>query len=250
MQAASEAAAALGRGQPLEPLDAPVMEAHQIVAALRGAETELRERSEHQRLLVGELSHRVKNVLAVVQARVMRSLSEPRPNSDMKEVIGKRVSALSRAHELLVATNWRGASLRDIVTAELAPFAVRAQIEGPQVIVQAGMVQTLAILVHELATNAAKHGSLSSEKGTVVVRWTVIGSGMEARFTLHWTERGGPVVSTPSRKGFGSTLLQGAILSDKTMRPRMAFDADGFIYELDAPLRAIADLPEDHRTEA
>jgi two-component sensor histidine kinase len=132
--------------------------------------------------------------------------------------------------------------LRDLVAAELAPYAARAQIEGPQIIVQAGMVQTLAMLMHELATNAAKHGSLSRENGTVLVRWTVSGSGMEARFKFHWKEMGGPVVSAPSRKGFGSTLLEGAILADKTIRPRTAFDADGFVYELHAPLRAFSDL--------
>jgi two-component system CheB/CheR fusion protein len=241
MRAASEAAAALGQGAPLQPLDSPVIEADRIVAALKVAETELRERSAHQRLILGELSHRVKNVLAVVQALVLRSLSEQRPVTEAREVISKRLHALARAHELLTATNWRGALLRDLVAAELAPYAARAQIEGPEIIVQAGMVQTLAILVHELATNAVKHGALSRENGTVLVRWAVTGSGMEARFTFLWKEMGGPVVSAPSRKGFGSTLLEGAILADKNMRSRMAFDADGLVYELDAPLGAISD---------
>jgi two-component sensor histidine kinase len=216
MRAASEAAAALGQSTPLQPLDSPVIEADRIVAALKVAETELRERSAHQRLILGELSHRVKNVLAVVQALVLRSLSEQRPVTEAREVISKRLHALARAHELLTATNWRGASLRDLVAAELAPYAARAQIEGPQIIVQAGMVQTLAILVHELATNAVKHGSLSRENGTVLVGWAVTGSGMEARCTFLWKEMGGPVVSAPSRKGFGSTLLEGLFLPTRT----------------------------------
>ena len=241
MRAASEAAAALGHGAPLQPLDSPVIEADRIVAALKVAETELRERSEHQRLLLGELSHRVKNVLAVVQALVLRSLSEQRPVTEAREVISKRLHALARAHELLTATNWRGASLRDLVAAELAPYAARAQIEGPQIIVQAGMAQMLAILVHEL-NQCRQAWRAVTRRWAVLVRWTVSGSGSETKFTFLWKEMGGPVVSAPSRKGFGSTLLEGAILADKNIRPRMAFDADGFVYELNAPLHAISDL--------
>jgi len=89
--------------------------------------------------------------------------------------------ALARAHEFLIRADWRGASLRDLIDAELAPFASRAQVAGPDLMLDAKMVQTFAILLHELATNAAKHGSLSTDHGKVAIAWNVTGSGNDAR---------------------------------------------------------------------
>ena len=239
LRAASNSAAALGRGEALAPLDSAVIEADRIVAALRKAEVDLRQRGEHQRLLLNELTHRVKNVLSVVQALIMRSLSEERSTAEAREVVTKRLHALARAHEFLIRADWRGASLRELVEAELAPVATRAQVAGPDLMIDAKMVQTFAIVLHELATNAAKHGSLSTPQGIVMVSWTVMGSGEGARFSFRWEEKGGPSVPPPSRKGFGSTLLEGAILSDLAVKPRLSFNPEGFVYELDAPLHAI-----------
>jgi two-component sensor histidine kinase len=240
LRAASDAAAALGRGEPLAPLDSAVIEADRIVAALREAEVELRQRGEHQRLLLSELAHRVKNVLSVVQALIMRSLSEERSTAEAREVVTKRLQALARAHEFLIRADWRGASLRELVEAELAAFSSRTQVAGPDLMLDAKMVQTFAIVLHELATNAAKYGSLSTDQGRVAVSWTVTGSATDARFNLRWEEKGGPSVIPPSRKGFGSTLLEGAIASDLALKPRLSFNPDGFLYELDAPLHVIA----------
>jgi two-component sensor histidine kinase len=239
LRAASNSAAALGRGEALAPLDSAVIEADRIVAALRKAEVDLRQRGEHQRLLLNELTHRVKNVLSVVQALIMRSLSEERSIAEAREVVTKRLHALARAHEFLIHADWRGASLRELVEAELAPVATRAQVAGPDLMIDAKMVQTFAIVLHELATNAAKHGSLSTPQGIVMVSWTVMGSGEGARFSFRWEEKGGPSVPRPSRKGFGSTLLEGAILSDLAVKPHLSFNPEGFVYELDAPLHAI-----------
>jgi two-component sensor histidine kinase len=239
LRAASNAAASLARGEPLAPLDSAVIEADRIVEALRKAEVELRHRDEHQRLLLGELTHRVKNVLTVVQALMMRSLSEGRSVAEAREVVTKRLLALARAHEFLIRADWRGASLRDLIDAELAPFASRAQVAGPDLMLDAKMVQTFAILLHELATNAAKHGSLSTDHGKVAIAWNVTGSGNDARLNFRWEEKGGPPVSTPLRKGFGSTLLEGAILADLAVKPRLSFDPNGFVYEFDAALHAI-----------
>ena len=239
LRAASNAAASLGRGEPLAPLDSAVIEADRIVEALRKAEVDLRHRDDHQRLLLGELTHRVKNVLAVVQALMMRSLSEGRSIAEAREVLTKRLHALARAHEFLIRADWQGASLRDLVDAELAPFASRAQVVGPDLMLDAKLVQTFAILLHELATNAAKHGALSTEEGEVVVTWNVTRSGGDARFSFRWEEKGGPPPSAPLRKGFGSTLLEGAILPDPAVKPSLSFKPSGFVYELDAPLHAI-----------
>jgi two-component sensor histidine kinase len=240
LRAAADAAGALGRGEPLAPLDSAVIEADRIVAALREADVELRQRGEHQRLLLSELTHRVKNVLSVVQALIMRSLSEERSTAEAREVLTKRLQALARAHEFLIRADWRGASLRELVEAELAAFSSRTQVAGPDLMLDAKMVQTFAIVLHELATNAAKHGSLSTDRGRVAVSWTVTGSGTDARFRWRWEEKDGPPVTAPSRKGFGSTLLEGAVVSDQAVKARLSFNSDGFVYELNAPLHVIA----------
>ena len=239
MRVASQSAAALGRGEPIAPLHSSLAEANSIVAALQSAGAELSRRAGHQDMLMHELSHRVKNVLSVVQSLVQRTLSEERPLPETRDALMQRLRALARAHDLLVNSEWRGAALTDIVAAELAPFAGRAHVSGPDVTVHAGMVQTFALLLHELATNAAKHGSLSVDQGTVSIAWSVTGSGKDARFNLHWKETGGPTVKPPASKGFGSTLLENALSTSAEMKSQLSFQPQGLEYELHAPLDAI-----------
>jgi two-component sensor histidine kinase len=236
---ATDAAAALGRGEAVRANSSSLLEANTLVSALQSASCELSERADHQRLLLNELSHRVKNVLAVVQAIIARTLSDERSIHEGRRILGERVLALARAHELLMRTDWKGVSLTDIIQAELEPFSNRLSLEGPAVIVDGKVVQTLALVIHELATNAAKHGALSNDAGRVFLRWSVDGAGDDARFKFRWEERHGPSVAPPTRKGFGSTLLETAITADLKIKPRLSFEAGGFVYELDVPLRAV-----------
>jgi two-component sensor histidine kinase len=238
MAAAAEAASALTREQPIAPLRSYLSEANAIVAAQRQAQTELSERAEHQRLLLNELSHRVKNVLAVVQSLIMRTLDDNRPMEEARNVLSDRLLALSRAHEVLMRSDWKGAPIRDIFAPEVAPFGTRIAIEGPLLVIDGRMVQTLALIVHELATNAAKHGALSDTKGNVAVKWSVEGNGAHGRFKFTWQEKDGPRVKPPVRKGFGSSLLVAA-LADPDITPRLAFEPAGFVYEIDAPLSSL-----------
>ena len=163
--------------------------------------------------------------------------------TEAREVLLERVHALGRAHELLMRTDWKGAPIRDIIGAELAPFSAQVQIEGPEVIVHGRMVQTFALVLHELATNAAKHGSLSNQKGRVSVTWTVSHQSPSARFRFQWEEQNGPTVKPPARKGFGSTLLAGAFPADLSVEPRLSFEPGGFVYELEAPLSEVTGDP-------
>jgi two-component sensor histidine kinase len=103
------------------------------------------------------------------------------------------------------------------------------------------MTQTFSLLLHELATNAAKYGALSNEHGRVSVTWTAEDRGGDRRFKFRWKETGGPTVSAPSKSGFGSALLQAAMPTGAGAAPRLSFDADGFIYELDVPLSVLGD---------
>ena len=227
MEHASHAAAALGRNEPIVPLHSSLAEANAITAALEGASAELDRRAEHQRLLLNELSHRVKNLLAVVQSIVMRTLTGERPPQDARDTLIERLQALGRVHELLIKKEWKGALLHEIVAAELAPFAARVQVEGPPLMIAGNMVQTFALVLHELATNAAKFG------------WSVMGAGASARFKLRWEERDGPVVKPPSSKGFGSSLLEAALPTDLSVKPRLTYNAEGFVYEIEAPLSTL-----------
>jgi two-component sensor histidine kinase len=237
LAAATDAAAALGRGELLENADSSVKEANAIMDALRRAGVELTARAEHQRLLLNELSHRAKNLLAVVQALVMRSLSADRSTAEGRSVLLERLHVLSRAHELQMSTDWNGAPIRDIIAAELAAFTQRVRCDGPDLTIHGEMVQTFGLILHELVTNAAKYGALSNETGSVAVTWSTSGSDPNARFRFRWQETGGPPVSPPAHKGFGSMLFNGVGSSDAANKPRTVFEPDGFVYEFEVWLK-------------
>ncbi|MBM3600728.1 MAG: hypothetical protein FJX35_21210 [Alphaproteobacteria bacterium] len=234
LAAATDAAAALGRGELIESPGSSLKEANAIMTALRRAGIELNVRAEHQRFLLNELSHRAKNLLAVVQALVMRSFSGSRSLAEGKQLLLERLHALARAHELQMTTDWKGAPIKDIIAAELEPFAARVDAEGPDLTINGEMVQTLGLLLHELATNAAKYGALSNDLGRISMSWSTAGSGDDARFRFRWQETGGPTVSPPVHRGFGSMLLNG--LGSASIKPKLAFAPDGFIYEFDVAL--------------
>ena len=175
--------------------------------------SEQRAAEERQVLLMRELDHRAKNTLAVVQAALRLT-----PKDDAEsyaKAVGGRVSALARAHTLLAKGQWSGADLRDLVWGELAPFLgsagdkvrqPRAALDGPDVTLVPGAAQAISMALHELATNATKHGALSMPEGTVSVIWEVDGA---RALRLLWAEAGGPpVTAPPTRRGFGSRLLE------------------------------------------
>ena len=127
-----------------------------------------------------------------------------------------------------------------IVTAELVPYTGRVSIDGPLVIIAGAYAQTFSLLVHELATNAAKYGALSNATGSVSVSWSIEGQGEAARLRFRWQERDGPIVAQPARKGFGSKLLETALPLTDNSSPRLSFDPKGLIYEVDISMAAIS----------
>ena len=239
MRGAAAAAQALGRGETIEVENSRLDEAQTIVSAIREASLELKRKTDQQSLLLRELSHRVKNILAVIQSVVTRTLAGTRPMPEARKVLVDRILALARAHDLLVRTEWKGAPLKDIIAAELTPFAGRFHIEGPDLILDGSAVQTFVLLLHELATNAAKHGSLSNETGSVAITWEVQRRDGSQHFFFRWQERGGPPVQPPSDQGFGSALLRMAVPGGQESQPRLSFDRSGFLYEFECPLAAI-----------
>jgi PAS domain S-box-containing protein len=169
--------------------------------------TERKRNDEHIAMLAREAEHRTKNILATVQATV--NLSRAKTVAGFKRAIEGRIQALANVHSLFVKSRWDGAELSSIVTQELTPYLgsgeARAQIDGPQVWLPTNMAQTIAMALHELATNAAKYGSLSVPEGHLCVKWSPAADG---QLTLHWTESGGPPTKKPTREGFGMSVIK------------------------------------------
>lgn len=176
--------------------------------------TDLKAAEQRQRLLFDELNHRVKNTLAIVQSLAQHTQrSRPDPQ-EFTRAFGERIMSLSRAHDLLTRTAWQGASLEEIVRAVLEPFAAQAgrvAIAGAAVELPASITITLALMLNELATNAAKYGALSTDAGGIDISWTVVppeaSGGEEPVVDFIWQERDGPPVAPPKHRGFGSRLL-------------------------------------------
>ena len=187
--------------------------------------TERKQAQMQQALLVGEMKHRVKNTLATVKAIASQSMRNV-PRSDWNAFLG-RIQALATAHDLLTNENWNRALLHDIIQQVILPFdAQRFDIGGPKVWLSASHSLTLVMAVHELATNAAKYGALSTENGRVSLEWRVVSGGEGSYVTLSWRERGGPPAVEPANKGFGSMLLE-RTLDDVITR----YGPDGFACE-------------------
>ena len=159
--------------------------------------------------LAREAEHRVKNVLATVQATV--NLSHSDTAAGLKRVIEGRIRALANAHRLFAETRWTGAELHRLIGQELAPYCEgngRARIDGPGLMLEPNAAQAIAMILHELTTNAVKYGALSTADGYVEVKWSEVTDG---RTTLRWIEAKGPAVNRPSRQGFGSRMMKGLV---------------------------------------
>jgi PAS domain S-box-containing protein len=202
-----------------------------------------RQRAEdHQRLLMAELNHRVKNTMAIVQSIATQSLRDAPDPEEAVATFGERLRALAAAHDALTAESWSGADLRTLIEAGVAAVEDRAvvTIDGPPVRLGPRIALSLSMALHELATNAVKHGALAAPEGRVAIDWRLEGAGAERRLRLRWRERGGPPVAPPARRGFGSRMLERALAADTRGRATLDFAPEGLVFELDAPLPAEA----------
>jgi len=198
--------------------------------------TERHQAEERQQLLLHELNHRVKNTLTVVQSVARRTLhGVPDAEGVLKDFSG-RLQALSAVHALLTDTSWRGAQLYDLIEAQAGPYAGnRLSLDGPQLRLEPDMAQMLALVCHELATNAAKYGALSGPEGEVAVAWNV----EDRRLRLRWEERGGPPIEAPpQRRGFGSTLIKNTLERAHGGQVRLDYRRQGLRCDIELPLGA------------
>ena len=202
------------------------------ISKLKQAETQ-------QKLLTHELEHRMKNTMAVVSAIATQTFRTATTKEEARTIFEARLHVLSNAHDILTKSSWTTASMPIVVDGALAPHRSgegRITISGPPVELTAKQALSLALALHELATNASKYGSLSVPGGTILITWNCHDSEGTAILRFEWRERGGPVVPVPTRRGFGSRLIEQALSSDFGAQVKLNFDPDGLVCRFESKL--------------
>lgn len=210
-------------------------ELRKIASARQQALEKLRESEDRQRILASEMSHRLKNTLAMVQAVASQTL-KPVKERDHVVAFQQRIQALGSAHDILLQTNWSSALVIAIIketTEKLGSFD-RLDLKGPDVMFGPAATLKFSLLLHELTTNAFKYGSLSSETGRIALTWNVCGTGQRALFRLEWAENGGPEMLKPTHQGFGSKLIAMGLASSGSVT--LTYPPSGFRAEFCADL--------------
>lgn len=212
-------------------------------------ETANRLAEEQRVLLLNELNHRINNTLVTVQSLVEQTLRATDVGRSVRDDLTARLMALSEAHKALVEQNWAGAELRTIVERALAPYEQedvggRLHASGPPLWVSPQQAVTLSLVLHELVTNAVKYGALSTLDGMLEVSWNLYMDGRGARhMTFLWEERGGPVVAEPTRRGFGSRLIERSLGQEAGGSARMEFAPEGLRCVIGLTLSSQAEIP-------
>jgi PAS domain S-box-containing protein len=201
--------------------------------------SERKRREDHIRLMSSELSHRTKNLMAVVMAIAAQTAKGSETVGQYHERFSARLTALAHCHDLLVRDKWVGASLQDVVAAQLKPFREaregRVSAAGPPLILKPDAVQNLGLAFHELATNAMKHGALSGPRGEVSIRWLIDDAAETIR--VHWQESGGPPVVPPRRRGFGDVVINQIVPGALKGRGAITFAPDGVQWTFAFPMQ-------------
>ncbi len=200
--------------------------------------TERRRGDEQRELLIGELNHRVKNTLAIVQGIAAQSFDANASVESAQAAFVARLTALSDAHDLLTRSNWEGTDLESVARAALEPHADdavrRLRFDGPFVRLAPSAALSFTLTLHELATNATKYGALSAEGGRIDLVWRLTGEEGARRLNVRWAESGGPPVTQPERKGFGSRLIERALAHNLDAQIEITFPPTGVVCEIDA----------------
>jgi PAS domain S-box-containing protein len=198
--------------------------------------TERKYAEQQQRALNAELDHRVKNVLATVSAIISQTQEASRSRADFVRGLNDRITSLARTHELLSESSWRGASLAELIQREFAPYSNgNTEATGPTVTLKAESTQAVASVLHELTTNAAKYGALSSPGGRVSVRWRWLQNGSHDRLVIEWQEVGGHPTLAPSRSGYGTSVIRELIPFELGGAVELSFAPEGIRCRLEIP---------------
>lgn len=209
----------------------------EVATRSAGLIIERKRAEESQRLLLNELNHRVKNSLATVQAVAMQTFRDAPSVEAANRSFSQRLAALAQSHDVLTRESWSGADLDDVVNAALAPVSGggRISVAGPQVRLTAKQALSLSMAMHELVTNAAKYGALSNAEGRCEVTWTFDASA-DRTLALTWREHGGPPVKPPTRRGFGSRLIERGLAGELRAEVTLSYPVEGVVCTIKAKL--------------
>lgn len=205
--------------------------------------TERKAAERRQKLLIDELNHRVKNTLATVQSLASQSARGAATPAAFREGFEGRLIALSKAHDQLTVHHWENAEMRELLSGSLAPYAgagaERVTLRGEDLVLRPRAVLTLAMVFHELTTNAAKYGALSAPGGVIDIRWQPVrGKDGRTMLQIEWVEQGGPPVVAPKRRGFGSKLIEGSVAAEHGGSAKLTYDPVGLRCEILMPMEA------------
>ncbi len=221
----------------------PIFDADGKFKGYRGTGRNIAEQKawdETQRLLVSELNHRVKNTLATVQAIASNTLSRTRDPARFVETFSGRIQALASAHALLTSASWQGADLKQLITDQLALRGSgrdeRIQSSGPDVHLEPHIALPMALVIHELGTNARKYGSLSVAEGKVAIEWRVEDNAGRPTLKFNWLESNGPKVSLPASRSFGSVLIERSLAFSLGGETTLSFEPAGLRCAISLPL--------------
>lgn len=227
----------------VEWLITPVVDGEGRILHWVSAQREVTERKaalEHQQFLVRELHHRVKNTLATVQAIMSSTARSSVTMAEFQHAFGGRIASLAKTHALLTEDRFQSVPFQDLLRAELAPYEdggeTRIRLQGPDVVLPSGLAVPVGMAVHELTTNAAKHGALAEFGGRIEVTWTVEETKAGPRLTWVWKEHDGPPVALPTREGFGSRLLKRVLATQVHAEVAIDYDPDGLRVTVGMPL--------------
>jgi two-component sensor histidine kinase len=250
---ATRVAASVGRGDKIETSTTSLFEANLLIHTLEKASGELQARADHATYLMRELAHRAKNQLAVVKGMALQTARQSPNIAEFSAQFDRRIQGLAQSQEVLLQQDWRGAWLQELVRAHLDLFGAHGgvQIEGPDIFLDATAVQNVGFALHELATNASKHGALSVSEGRVSIGWTAPGQGS---VHLTWVEEGGTKPLGPMRQGFGHRVITELVPRALQGSSRLEFTADGLRWQLEIPDHHVLrnqrrTLPPEHRAQ-
>ncbi len=240
----------VGRGSPWTPADVDaafdlrLSLLHVVLRRIEAAAEARKKASERDQLLMAELDHRVKNTLANIQALVIQTSRSAESLTGFVEGLDGRIQSMAKAHSLLSESRWEGVSIERLMREELNPYGKPEHeilLRGPHVVLTPKSALSLSLAIHELATNAAKYGSLSQPAGRVAVHWMLAADG---GVNLAWNESGGPLVKTPTRRGFGSTLIERALAMETGGRATVAYLAQGLACDVFLPSSSVLSTEE------
>jgi PAS domain S-box-containing protein len=229
----------------------PLRDAAGATVGLTGTAVDVTERKEgeaHLRLLMRELTHRSKNLLAVIQAMARQTARHVGSIDAFLDQFGARLQALARSHDLLVQEEWHGVSLAELVQSQLAPYldrnSTQIRIEGPLVMLRPEAAQSLGLALHELAINAATYGSLSTPAGQLSITWKWHPRHEPPAVEILWVERGGPAVDAPVRRGFGTLVVERNLSRALEAEVDLTFGPEGVSSRIIVPVSQLARPPQ------